>query len=154
MRKANPNSNKPTFVLFRTSDLTAINLEDLKVVTTHKTSGTLIVATSTGVTDYPDEKINKKAMVSAIKENYNVATLDKEIQFDRNSSPKPRRLVVHVIQGESDIWIWPRGLSTIRIEDNQVFLGLHGQTDELVHELESVPSSSSGAELLRLAQAF
>lgn len=145
-------SRKPMFVTFKRSRdkyVAAINVDDLKQVTVHKQGKQVVdVKVSNHELTLDINEAQVQRFERELSSRYHIITLEQSIDVRKANSAY--NAILKLDTADKAIYIWPRGLSMIRVADNEVFVTVHGQEDDITITLEATPSATEVAEVFGL----
>lgn len=140
------------FVTFKRSHdkyVAAINVDDLKQATVHKKGKQVVdVKVSNHELTLDVNEAQVQRFERELSNRYHVVTLGTSIDVRKNTNAY--NAILKLDTDDKAIYIWPRGLSMIRVADNEVFITAHGQDDDIVATLEETPTATEVAEVFGL----
>ena len=145
------NTIQPMFVTLKRphDNYTAVvNVDDLKMVVFHKAGKQVVdVHTSNHELTLDASTGLITQLERELKSRYTLVTLNDGIGFQPQSKAYNAILVLDT--PEQTRYIWPRGLSMIKVEDNRVAITMYGDEQDISHTLRTVPAAVTVADMFR-----
>jgi hypothetical protein len=143
---------KPIFILLKSSqeDYTAaINIDDLKRLVIHKKGKMVVdVYSSNHSLTLPITQDGISDLEHSITKRYSLVTLDGGISLKETRDAY--NAILKVSTETTSTYIWPRGISTVLVSNNEVAINIFGQEEALDHKLSTVPSTSDVIKAFKL----
>jgi hypothetical protein len=140
------------FVTFKRSHdkyFAAINVDDIKSVTIHKQGKQIAdVDMSNHELTLDVNEAQAQRFERELLNRYHVVSIGKSIGTQKN--PKAYNTILKLEIDKTTTYVWPRGLSMIRVADNEIFITVHGQDEETSVTLDETPQATEVAEIFGL----
>lgn len=145
-------SKKPVFVTFKRSQdkyMAAINVDDLKCATVYKGNKQVVdVTVSNHELTLDTTEAQVQRFERELSARYHIIMVGQSISTRKNNVAY--NAVLKLDTADKVTYIWPRGLSMIRVADNELAVTVHGQEDAIVVQLDETPSATDVAEVFGL----
>lgn len=142
---------KPMFVTFKRPQenfVAFINVDDVKWAIYNKKLKKVDIATSNTSTSFDCLDPVISALNNELTQRYHMITVSAAITTEKHKDAYSA--ILKLVKDDSIVYVWPRGLTVIRVEDNVVHVGLHGCDDDIPVTLEEVPSASEVTGIFEL----
>ena len=143
---------KPIFIMLKSSEGTlAVNADDIKRVVINKSKMTANIHTSDHYASFNFGKDLEKSvskLEDSISKRYNVVHISSEVSCQ--TCDDAYTAILKVSKDGSDTYIWPSGLTSIKIQGDTIDVGTHGIDDLISVKLNEAISLNSATEVFKL----